>query len=74
MRYACEVKSGEVHRGFRWGNLRERDHLKDPDIDGRIILNRYLRNVVGGHGLDPSGCCECGNEALVVIKCGEFPE
>jgi hypothetical protein len=21
-----------------WGNLRERDHLEDPDIDGRIIL------------------------------------
>jgi hypothetical protein len=21
-----------------WGNLRERDHLEDQDIDGRIIL------------------------------------
>ena len=21
-----------------WGNLRERDHLEDPDVDGRIIL------------------------------------
>jgi len=21
-----------------WDNLRERDHLKDPDIDGKIIL------------------------------------
>jgi len=21
-----------------WGNLRERDHLEDPDIDGKIIL------------------------------------
>jgi hypothetical protein len=23
---------------FRWGNLRERDHWGDPDVDGRIIL------------------------------------
>jgi len=28
---------GEVHTGFWWGNLRERDHLEDPDIYGRII-------------------------------------
>jgi hypothetical protein len=21
-----------------WGNVRERDHLEDPEIDGRIIL------------------------------------
>jgi hypothetical protein len=27
-----------VHAGFWWGNLRSRDHLKDLDIDGRIIL------------------------------------
>ena len=29
---------GEVHTGIWWGNLIERDNLKDPDIDGRIIL------------------------------------
>jgi hypothetical protein len=27
-----------VYTGFWWGNLRERDHLEDPGIDGRIIL------------------------------------
>jgi hypothetical protein len=21
-----------------WGNVRVRDHLEDPDVDGRIIL------------------------------------
>jgi hypothetical protein len=30
---------GEVHTGLYWGNLREVDHLEDPDIVGRIILN-----------------------------------
>ena len=24
--------------GFWWGNLRERDHWGDPDVDERIIL------------------------------------
>jgi hypothetical protein len=28
---------GEVRR-FWWGNLRERDHLEDPGIDGMIKL------------------------------------
>jgi hypothetical protein len=29
---------GETHLGFWWGNLREREHLEDPGVDGRIIL------------------------------------
>jgi hypothetical protein len=28
---------GEVYTEFWWGNLGERDHLEDPDVDGRII-------------------------------------
>jgi hypothetical protein len=35
---ACSTYGGEVYTGFWWGNLRERDHLEDPGIDGRIIL------------------------------------
>jgi hypothetical protein len=34
---------GEACTGFWWGNLRERDHLKDPGIDGRIILRWIFR-------------------------------
>jgi len=29
---------GEVYTGFWRGNLKERGHLEDPGIDGRIIL------------------------------------
>ena len=29
--------------GFWWGNLRERDHFKDPGVDLRIILRWILR-------------------------------
>ena len=34
---------GEAYTGFWWGNLKERDQLGDPDIDGRIILRRIFR-------------------------------
>jgi hypothetical protein len=29
---------GKVHTGLWWGNVRERNHLEDLDVDGRIIL------------------------------------
>jgi len=31
------LKKGEMHRGGWWGNLRERGHMEDVDVDGRII-------------------------------------
>jgi len=38
-----------VYTGFRWGNLRERDHLGDPGVDGRKILRWIFRKWdVGG--------------------------
>jgi len=38
----------KVHTGFWWGNLRERDHLEDPYIDGRAILSWIFRKWEGG--------------------------
>jgi hypothetical protein len=37
-----------VYTGFWWVNLRERDHLGDPGIDGRIILKWIFRKWDGG--------------------------
>jgi hypothetical protein len=33
----------EVRAGFWWGDLREFDHLGDPDVDRRIILKLILK-------------------------------
>ena len=35
--HVARMGSGEAYTGFRWGNLRERDHLGDPGVDGRTI-------------------------------------
>jgi hypothetical protein len=32
----------DAHVGFWWGNLREREHLEDPSVDGRIILKQIF--------------------------------
>jgi hypothetical protein len=33
----------ELHKGFWCGNLRQTEHLKDPDVDGRIIIKRVSK-------------------------------
>jgi len=35
--------NGEVSGGFSWGNLRERNHLEDLDVEDRVILKRILQ-------------------------------
>ena len=38
---------GEVYTGFWWGNLKERDHLENRGVDGRIILSWIFREWDG---------------------------
>jgi hypothetical protein len=39
----------EACTGFWWENLRERDHLVDPGLDGKLILRRIFNKWdVGG--------------------------
>jgi hypothetical protein len=52
---ACSMYGGEGRhlQGFGGeGNLRERDHLEDPGIEGRVILRCIFRNWDGGLKLD----------------------
>ena len=80
MDIACSTY-GEKRVAYRigWGSLRERGHLEDVGLDGEIVLKWVLKRNVGhelycsGSGLGQvASCCECGNELLCSIKCGEF--
>ena len=41
-----------MHTGFWWGDLRERTHLENPDMDETIILRWIFRKWDGGGGTD----------------------
>jgi hypothetical protein len=54
--------------------------LKDPGIDGRIILKCIFQKwdegawteLIGSEWRQVAGCCECGNETSGSKKCREF--
>ena len=43
MTFSTDGGRGWVSTGFWWGNLRDRDHLEDPGVDGMIILRWIFR-------------------------------
>jgi hypothetical protein len=51
------ARVGERRDVYRvsWRNLRERDRLGDPGVDGRIILSWIFRSGMWGYGLDRAG-------------------
>jgi len=52
---ACSAYGGEERRGvYRvcWGNLRERDHLEEPGVDGRMINIKMELQEVGCGRMD----------------------
>ena len=44
--------TGEVYTEFRLGNLRDRAHLEDLGVDGRMILKWMFKKWDARHGLD----------------------
>jgi len=50
MRWTWHVEC-MVYTGFWWGNIRERNYLEDPGIDGKIILRRIFRAWTGSSWL-----------------------
>jgi len=37
MGWACGMYGAETQTGFRWGNLREIDHLEELKVEGMIL-------------------------------------
>jgi hypothetical protein len=44
----CAWERGEMCTGFWWGSPKERDHLEERGIDGRMGLEWILGRLVGG--------------------------
>ena len=38
-------RRGEMYTRFWFGNLRERDHLEDPNVDGMVIIRSFFRRL-----------------------------
>jgi len=46
--FFARVTTPDVHVGYWWGKRRERDHLENPGVNGRIILRYIFRKLCGG--------------------------
>jgi len=46
--YVARMGERISYTGFWWRNIKERDHMEDPVLDGRIILRWLFRRRVMG--------------------------
>ena len=69
MRWAGHVthETLEEYTGFWWRNLRERDHLGDPGVDGKIIL-RWIFQEVGCGSLDWIELAQDTNRCRAIVN------
>jgi len=66
--HVARVRERRGAKGFWWGSVKEKFHLEDPVVDGRIILKWIFRkwDVGAWTGLvwlrigAGGGTCECG--------------
>jgi hypothetical protein len=57
-----------VPTGFWWGDLREGDHLRDPSVDGRIILKWIFKKWDGS--MDRLELAQDRDRWLAVVNAG----
>ena len=83
MGWACGGYGGEnkcIYTGFWWARVKERDHMQDLDINGRIALTCILREedermwtgFIWLMIVKVVGCFERGNEHSGSIRCEEL--
>jgi hypothetical protein len=42
-RHVAHIRRAEVYTGYWWRKLRERDHVINPGVNGKIILKWIFR-------------------------------
>jgi hypothetical protein len=68
--HVARMEEGETCTGFWWASPKEKDHLEDQGVDGRMGSKWTLGRLAGGCGTDSpvsgkgslAGCCDCGDE------------
>lgn len=61
-----------LDRGFRWGNLKEKDHLENTSVEVRIKMDVKETGWQGVDWIYLAGSCEHGTKRSDSITSGEF--